>query len=525
MGRYYQSRNTFGSELSNMPSPAVSTPADHSAPEQSSIRVVIASVAVLLLLAALDQTIVSTALPTIVADLGGLDHLSWVVTAYILASTIVAPLYGKLGDLYGRRVMVFVAVTTFLAGSMLCGAATSMEFLIGARAVQGLGGGGLFVLALSIIADVIAPKDRGKVQGVFAGVFGISSVIGPLIGGWFVEVASWHWIFYVNLPFGFAALAGFFFGFKAQPERVEHKIDYLGAALLSVALGGLVLVTSLGGRTLAWDDPTLLAIIAAAAIAFVVFIFVELRASEPVLPLALFKGNVFSVTSGIGFISGAMMFGALTFIPIYLQIAKGMTPTQSGWQLIPMTAGLLAASTLSGRYMGRTGRYRILPMIGLSIATVGMFLLTRLMPDTPTPMLWLGLVLVGIGLGTVFPVVTTAVQNTVPRQQIGTATAAGLMFRQVGGSVAVALFGALFAARIAAGLGGSPIEGLANTAELGPQMLATLPEATRDIVALAVSNALHPIYWIAMALAFCGVLLTLILKEVPLTGRIVPRGE
>ena len=505
--------------------PSSPAPVADAAAPATSVRVVIASVAVLLLLAALDQTIVATALPTIVADLGGLDHLSWVVTAYILASTIVAPLYGKLGDLYGRRVMVFVAVTTFLLGSVLCGAATSMEFLIGARALQGLGGGGLFVLALSIIADVIPPRDRGKIQGVFAAVFGVSSVLGPLIGGWFVEVASWHWIFYVNLPFGLAALAGFFFGFQATGRRLQHRIDYAGAALLALALAALVLVTSLGGRTLGWSDPLLLAIMAAGVIALVLFVLVERRAAEPVLPLDLFRGNVFAVTSAIGFVSGAMMLGTLTFIPIYLQIAKGATPTQSGWQMIPMTAGLLAASTLSGRYMGRTGRYRILPMIGLSVATAGMFLLTLLMPDTPAPVLWLALALVGIGLGTVFPVVTTAVQNTVPRQQIGTATAAGLMFRQIGGSVAVALFGALFAARMAAGLGGTQVEGLADVAELGPQTLARLPEATRAVIALVVSDALHPICWIAMALAATGVALTLVLREVPLSARMLPKGE
>ncbi|WP_435258195.1 MDR family MFS transporter [Thioclava sp. FR2] len=492
--------------------------------EHSSVGVVIASVAVLLLLASLDQTIVSTALPTIVADLGGLEHLSWVVTAYILASTVVAPLYGKLGDLYGRRVMVFVSVSVFLIGSMLCGAATSMEFLIFARALQGLGGGGLFVLALSIIADVIPPKDRGKIQGVFAGVFGISSVVGPLIGGWFVEVASWHWIFYVNLPFGLAALVGFFFAFKAQTKTVAHKIDYLGAGLLTLALGGLVLVTSLGGRTLGWDDPRLLVVVGIAAIAFAAFFFAETRASEPVLPLSLFRGNVFSVTSAIGFVSGAIMFGSLTFIPVYLQIAKGASPTESGWQLIPMTIGILTASTLSGRYMGRTGRYKILPMIGLSVASGGLFLLTQLSSDTPAPMLWAALVLVGGGLGTVFPVVTTAVQNTVPREQLGTATAAGLMFRQVGGSIAVALFGAIFAARMATEVGGQ-IEGVADVAELGPQRLANLPETTRELISVAVSAALHPIYWIAFALAVVGVALTFLLREVPLTSRMVPRGE
>lgn len=491
----------------------------------SSVRVVIGSVAVLLLLASLDQTIVSTALPTIVADLGGLDHLSWVVTAYILASTVVAPLYGKLGDLYGRRAMVFVSVSTFLIGSILCGAAGSMEFLIAARAIQGLGGGGLFVLALSIIADVIPPRDRGKVQGVFAGVFGVSSVIGPLIGGWFVEVASWHWIFYVNLPFGLAALAGFFFGFKAHPKRVAHKIDYAGAALLSIALGGMVLVTSLGGRSLPWSDPRLIGIMGVALLSLIVFLWVETRAAEPVLPLSLFRGNVFNVTSGIGFISGAMMFGSLTFIPIYLQIAKGTTPTESGWHMIPMTVGILSASTLSGRYMGRTGKYRVLPVIGLSIATVGMFLLTQLSPTTPAPMLWLALILVGSGLGTVFPVVTTAVQNTVPRDQIGTATAAGLMFRQVGGSVGVALFGAIFAARMAAGMGDLNGSGFKDAAELGPQMMSRLPDATRGAVSLVVTDALHPIYWIAMALAVAGVMLALALREVPLVNRMVPKAE
>lgn len=500
-------------------------PARAPAAEQSSVRVVIASVAVLLLLAALDQTIVSTALPTIVADLGGLEHLSWVVTAYILASTVVAPLYGKLGDLYGRRAMVFVSVTLFLVGSMLCGAATSMEFLIGARALQGLGGGGLFVLALSIIADVIPPRDRGKIQGVFAGVFGVSSVMGPLIGGWFVEVASWHWIFFVNLPFGLIALAGFFFAFKAQPEKVDHKIDYMGAALLTVVLGGLVLVTSLGGQTWAWSDPRLIGLIVAALVALALFIRVEAHASEPIIPLGLFQMNVFNVTSAIGFISGAMMFGALTFIPIYLQIAKGTTPTASGWNMIPLTVGLLTASTLSGRYMGRTGRYKILPTIGLSVASFGMLLLTQLAPQTPAPLLWLALILLGVGLGTIFPVVTTAVQNAVPRQQIGTATAAGLMFRQVGGSMAVALFGAIFASRMAAGLGGLPIEGLSNVAELGPQMLASLPQVARDSVALAVTDALHPIYWIGLGLTLVGLALTFVLREVPLTNRMVPKGE
>lgn len=500
-------------------------PALPAAPQgASSVRVVIASVAVLLLLAALDQTIVSTALPTIVADLGGLEHLSWVVTAYILASTVVAPIYGKLGDLYGRRTMVVVSVTIFLFGSVLCGMAQSMGFLIAARALQGLGGGGLFVLALSIIADVIPPSERGKVQGVFAAVFGLSSVIGPLIGGWFVEVASWHWIFYVNLPFGLLALAGFILGFHANTERVNHRIDYAGAVLLAVALGGLVLVTSLGGRSFGWSSPMALGLIAASVLALALFLWVETRAAEPVLPLSLFRGNVFNVTSAIGFVAGAMMFGTLTFIPVYLQMAKGATPTQSGWEMIPMTAGILVLSTLSGRYMGRTGKYRILPQIGLALGSVGLLILTQLSPAMPSPLLWGALFLIGGGMGTIFPVVTTAVQNTVPRQQIGTATAAGLMFRQVGGSVAVALYGAIFASGMAAAMGAAG-PGAVNVAELGPQMLAGLDDAARAAVGEAVSNSLHPVFWISLGLALCGLVLTFILEEVLLVNRMAPRGE
>ena len=491
------------------------------APEGSSVRVVIASVAVLLLLAALDQTIVSTALPTIVADLGGLDHLSWVVTAYILASTVVAPLYGKIGDLYGRRNVVFFSVGLFLIGSILCGLATSMTFLIAARALQGLGGGGLFVLALSIVGDVIAPQDRGKIQGVFAGVFGISSVAGPLLGGWFVDAFSWHWIFFINLPFGVLALVGFALGFKAHPQRVQHKIDYLGATALTVSLASIVLVTSLGGRSLAWSDPITLGLLALFVVATLGFIVIETRAEEPILPMSLFKMNIFWVTSIISLVSGAMMFGSLTFIPVYLQMAKGATATESGLQLIPMTFGILTASTLSGQYMSRTGRYRILPIIGLAIASVGLFGLTHISPDLPAPYLWACLVTVGIGMGSIFSVVTTAVQNAVPRQMMGTATAAGLMFRQVGGSIAVALFGAIFAGRMATAMAGHSIDGIADVAELGPQMLATLPPQARAIIGDAVSQSLHPVYWIAMGLALTGLVFALFLKEKPLENRVM----
>nr|WP_319246861.1 MDR family MFS transporter [uncultured Celeribacter sp.] len=485
-------------------------------PEHSSVRLVIASVAVLMLLAALDQTIVSTALPTIVADLGGLEHLSWVVTAYILASTVVAPLYGKLGDLYGRRNIVIFAVSLFLTGSVLCGLANSMFFLIAARALQGLGGGGLFVLALSIIGDVIPPRERGRVQGVFAGVFGVSSVAGPLLGGWFVDTLSWHWIFFINLPFGLLALAGFTFGFKARPKTVAHKVDYAGAIALSLALASIVLTTALGGQEFAMTAPIGLAFIALILCSSIAFLWIESRAEEPILSLQLFKSNVFTVTSLISFATGALMFGALTFIPVYLQIAKGDSATQSGLQLIPMTFGILVSSNLAGRYMTRTGRYRVLPLIGLSFGTLALATLTRLSPELPAPVLWASLAALGAGMGCIFPVITTAVQNAVPREQIGTATAAGLMFRQVGGSIAVALFGALFASRMAALMDTTDVSGLGNISELGPQVMAELPADVQHLIAQNVSDALHPIYWIAAGLALAALICAFFLQEIPL---------
>jgi EmrB/QacA subfamily drug resistance transporter len=489
----------------------------------TSVGLVIASVAVLLLLAALDQTIVSTALPTIVADLGGLEHLSWVVTSYILASTVVAPLYGKFGDLYGRRNMVFVSVILFLFGSVLCGMATSMTYLIVSRAIQGLGGGGLFVLALSIIGDVLPPKDRGKIQGVFAGVFGLSSVAGPLLGGWFVDAFSWHWIFFINLPIGALALVGFLTSFKPTGVRKSPSIDFAGAITLTVALSTLVLVTALGGREIAWNSPQALGLIAACIVSTAAFILAERRAVEPILPLELFRMNVFTVTSALSLLTGAMMLGSITFLPIFLQMAKGATATQSGLQLIPLTIGILTGSTIAGQYMGRTGRYRILPIVGTAVATLGALGLTQIAPDMSNLLFYITLVLMGAGLGMNFPVISTAVQNAAPRSHLGTATAAGILFRQVGGSVAVALFGAIFASSVAHSMGGARIEGLSSVAELGPQMLDSLPAAVQDQIAQSVTGALQPVYWIVAALSACAFGVSLFLKEELLHGR-GPKG-
>lgn len=504
---------------------ATDTPAATPAapPEGRASLAIIASIGLLMLLAALDQTIVSTALPTIVSDLGGLDHLSWVVTAYILASTISAPLYGKLGDLYGRRNMVFLSVALFLLGSALCGMAQSMEFLIFSRALQGLGGGGLIVLALSVVGDVIAPRDRAKVQGVFAAVFAVSSVMGPLLGGWFVEVFTWHWIFYINLPIGALAVTVFGLTFRPRGIRQKRAIDWAGAATLTLTLGALTLLSSLGGRSFGWTSPLGLGLGLAIVVFALAFVRIERRAAEPLLPLSLFRSNVFSVASGIGFVAGAVLFGAATFLPIYLQVAKGFSPTESGLMMIPMMAGVLIASNTAGRYMGWTGRYTILPRIGLLCLTAGMLLMTRLTAQTDPLVFGLSIAVVGAGIGCIFPVQITAVQNAVPREQLGTATAATLMFRQIGGSLAVAVFGALFAARLAADAAGHFGGGVGL--EIGPHMLAGMAPAARAAVADGIAHALWPVFAIAAGLCVAGFGLSLLLKEIPLMNRMVPKGE
>ena len=392
-------------------------------------RLIFGALLLVLLIASLDQTIVSTALPTIVGDLGGLQHLSWVVTAYLLASTVVGPLYGKLGDLYGRKRLLQVALVIFLAGSALCGLAQSMPQLIAFRAVQGLGGGGLLVLAMAVVGDLVAPRDRGRYQGLFGAVFGVSVVAGPLLGGFFVDNLSWRWIFYINLPLGLVALAVISIAFSSPQTTERHRIDYLGTVVLAAGLSGVILYTSLGGTSYAWDSPGMLAAIVGGVALLALFPLVESRAAEPILPPELFRNQTFRTASAIGFVVGFALFGSVTFVPFYLQVVKGHTPTESGLLMTPMMVGLLVTGIASGFLISRYGRYRPFPIIGTAVSTVALYLLSRIGVSTPISETALYLLILGLGLGMVMQVLVLAAQNAVDYRLLGVATSGASLAR------------------------------------------------------------------------------------------------
>jgi EmrB/QacA subfamily drug resistance transporter len=482
--------------------------------EAPRVRVIFGALMLVLLLASLDQTIVATALPTIVGELGGLEHLSWVVTAYLLASTVTGPLYGKFGDLYGRKIVLQIAIVIFLVGSALCGIAQNMPQLIAFRAVQGLGAGGLIVTSIAVVGDIIPPRDRGRYQGLFGAVFGLSTIVGPLLGGFFVDNLSWRWIFYVNLPIGAVALFVIGAVFHTRTTRVEHDIDYLGASLLAGGLSCVVLFTSLGGTTFAWDSPESTTLLVLAIVLLVAFGFAERRAAEPILPLDLFRNRVFTVCAAIGFIIGLAMFGSITYLPVFLQIAKEMSPTRSGLQLTPMMGGLLVTSILGGRAISRWHRYKPFPIVGCALTTVGMALLSQLDVASTTLYASLSMLVLGLGLGFVMQVLVLAVQNAVNPRLMGVATSGTLLFRQIGGSVGIALFGAIFANRLQTELVSHGIR-KASTA-VSPAVINRLPPRAHDAWADAVTASLHPVFVVAAFISVIAFVLTWFLEETPL---------
>jgi EmrB/QacA subfamily drug resistance transporter len=434
--------------MSSQPLPHEATAPPAAVPTHPPIHLLFGALMLVLLLAALDQTIVSTALPTIVGDLGGFESLSWVVTAYLLSSTIVVPLYGKFGDLFGRKIVLQTAIVIFLLGSVLCGLAQTMDQLILTRALQGLGGGGLLVVTMAAIGDVIPPADRGRYQGLLGGVYGLATVIGPLLGGFIVEHLSWRWIFYINLPLGVLALLVIAAVFHPHTKHVKHEIDYFGAMFLALALTSIILFTTQGGTILPWSSGQLWATLTFGLIALVGFVMEERKAKEPIIPLELFKQRTFLLCSVIGLLVGASLFGSITYLPLYLQVVKGASPTGAGTQLIPLMGGVLVTSIISGRIISKIGRYRMFPIAGMAIASIGLGLLGTLQEDTPIARLYLYAGILGAGLGMVMQVLILAAQNSVDFKHLGVATSGVTLFRSIGGSIGVATFGALFTLRL-----------------------------------------------------------------------------
>jgi EmrB/QacA subfamily drug resistance transporter len=474
------------------------------------VLIVFSGIMLGMLLAAIDQTIVATALPTIVGDLGGLTHISWVVTAYLLAETVSTPLFGKLGDLYGRKRLFQAAIVIFVVGSALSGMATSMGQLIAFRAIQGAGAGGLIVLAMAIIADVVSPRQRGRYQGYFGAVFGAASVAGPLLGGFFTDHLSWRWVFYVNLPLGILALFVTSAVLPRATARRRVRIDWAGTTLLSVAIVCLVLLTTWGGTEYPWGSPVIIGLGIGTVAAGAAFVAVERRASEPAIPLRLFRMRTFLVATVVSFVIGAAMFGSITYLPTFLQVANGASAGNSGLLLVPVMGGLLTTSIISGRIVSRTGRYRVFPIAGMALATLAIYLLSTLGTTSSRWESGLYMAMLGAGIGMVMQILVLATQNEAPVADLGVATSTVTFFRAVGGSVGVALFGALFNHRIVDLLGASAPTGMT------PEQIAALPAGEHAATAAAFADAITMVFQYSVPLLLVGFAVTWFLRETPL---------
>ncbi len=488
------------------------------------ILIVLPGLLLALIIAMLDQTIVTTALPRIVGDLGGVTHLSWVVTAYVLASTITTPLYGKLGDLYGRKRWLMIAIVIFLIGSALSGLSHTMDQLIMFRALQGLGAGGLMVGVIATIGDMVSPRERGQYMGYMMASMMLAMIAGPLVGGYITDDLSWRWIFYINMPVGGAALVYLWATLHLPYKRVQHKIDYLGAGVLAIAATAVVLLTTWGGTEYAWGSGQIIGLGAVAVAATAFFLWIETRAAEPVLPLHVFRNRNFSVATGMSFLLGMAMLGALTFLPLYQQTVQHLSAVGSGLMLIPMMVGVTVTSLIGGFIMTRTGRYKALPIIGGAIMSVAMFLLTGLGVNTSLLHSGIYYVVLGIGMGFLMQITSVIVQNSVRPRDIGVASSSRAFFQQIGGSIGVALFGAIFARRLTETMT-RELPGMHFSAaggQLDPVTVNHLPALIRHDVFYAISHAIQGVFAWAAPAAILVFILAWFIKEVPLRSSAAP---
>lgn len=500
----------------------------HRERSHSEIMVVMSALMLAMLLAALDQTIVSTALPRIAVDLHGLNKYSWVATSYLLTSAIATPIYGKLGDLFGRKKIFQTAIVIFLLGSALCGLSRNMDQLVIFRALQGIGAGGLMSLILAIVGDVIPPRQRGRYQGYFGAVFGLSSVVGPLLGGFLADansilgVAGWRWIFYINLPLGAVALSAVAARLHLPIMRREHKIDYAGAALMSVSVVSLVLASVWAGVTYAWGSPEIIGLLAATLVFGAVFVFWEHRASEPIIPMHLFKNDIFAVSVLLSALAGIAMFAAILYIPQYQQVVRGYSPTKSGLFTIPLVFGLLVASIISGRLISKFGRYKPFPIFGTLMLILGMWLFSHVGLTTSAFMLSVWMVVIGVGLGSFMQVATLAVQNSVGRSQMGVATSSTTFFRTIGSSLGGAIFGTVLISRLthhlhqvlpAAAAGPGAINKITAT---GTSQLQHLPLKVQHQILESFVRSFHDMFLLGIPFAAAAFIVSLFLREAPL---------